>query len=224
MSNNHSAKGRLTAEERRNQIIEKAAEVFAVHGVAGTRTRDIAEACGINEALLYRHFPSKDDLYREAMLHAFDQAATGWRELAESQPTGLLGLVAILKRQLGLLSQNPVLAANMWHGVASATHDPIMRELIRDRFDKGHRLLAELVRKGQADGSVSETAQPDRTAWFTRGIVWIFILRTVLDQEEGPTITSAEDFCASFLEKLAPLQTDITEACENLQKAEDEGN
>jgi AcrR family transcriptional regulator len=219
MSNNHSAKGRLTAEERRNQIIEKAAEVFAVHGVAGTRTRDIAGACGINEALLYRHFPSKDELYREAMLHSFDEAARGWREMAESQPTGLLGLVAILKRQLELLSDNPVLAANMWHGVASATHDPIMKELIRDRFDEGHRLLAELVRKGQKDGSINEAAQPNRAAWFARGIVWIFILRTVLGQEEGPTVTSVEDFCASFLEKLAPLKTELVDSYESQPKS-----
>jgi AcrR family transcriptional regulator len=215
MSNNHSEKSRMTAEERRKQIIEKAAEVFAVHGVAGTRTRDIAEACGINEALLYRHFPGKDDLYREAMLHAYDEAAAGWRELAESQPTGLLGLVAILRRQMELLGDNPVLAANMWHGVASATHDPIMKELIRDRFDENHRFLAELVKKGQRDGSISESTHPNRTAWFARGIVWIFILRTVLGQEEGPTITSAEDFCASFLEKLAPERKDLSGTREN---------
>jgi len=62
------SKGRLSAADRRQQIIEQAVKVFARHGVEGTRTRDIAEECGINEALLYRHFASKEDIYRKALM------------------------------------------------------------------------------------------------------------------------------------------------------------
>jgi AcrR family transcriptional regulator len=54
---------RLTAEDRRHQILEVAFGLFARKGYEGATTREIAEEAGINEALLFRHFSSKENLY-----------------------------------------------------------------------------------------------------------------------------------------------------------------
>lgn len=54
---------RLSAVDRRQQILETASGIFARKGYEGTTTREIAEGAGVNEALLFRHFPSKENLY-----------------------------------------------------------------------------------------------------------------------------------------------------------------
>jgi len=54
---------RLSAIDRRQQILEAASGIFARKGYEGTTTREIAEQAGVNEALLFRHFPSKENLY-----------------------------------------------------------------------------------------------------------------------------------------------------------------
>jgi len=54
---------RLSATDRRQQILEVASGLFARKGYEGTTTREIAEQAGVNEALLFRHFPSKENLY-----------------------------------------------------------------------------------------------------------------------------------------------------------------
>jgi AcrR family transcriptional regulator len=54
---------RLSASDRRQQILEVASGIFARKGYQGTTTREIAEEAGVNEALLFRHFPSKENLY-----------------------------------------------------------------------------------------------------------------------------------------------------------------
>lgn len=59
---------RMTGNERRLQIIKTAIEVFSKYGFSGTTTKRIAEAAGISEAMVFRHFASKDDLYA-AILH-----------------------------------------------------------------------------------------------------------------------------------------------------------
>ena len=58
---------RLDSDERRKAIVRAAVPLFARAGFAGTTTRELAEAAGISEALLFRHFPSKQTLYREIL-------------------------------------------------------------------------------------------------------------------------------------------------------------
>jgi len=60
----------MTADERREAILHAAAPVIAQAGFEGTSVRDIAEAAGVSEALLYKHFPSKRALYDEALVAA----------------------------------------------------------------------------------------------------------------------------------------------------------
>ena len=58
---------RMDAADRRTAIVEMATPLFARRGFAGTTTKEIAEAAGVSEALLFRHFPTKAALYEEIL-------------------------------------------------------------------------------------------------------------------------------------------------------------
>jgi len=58
---------RLDSDGRRKAIVTAAVPLFARKGFAGTTTRELAAAAGVSEALLFRHFPSKQSLYREIL-------------------------------------------------------------------------------------------------------------------------------------------------------------
>jgi AcrR family transcriptional regulator len=55
--------GKLSGDERREAIIRAVRRVFAERGFHGTTTRALAEAAGVSEALLFKHFPNKEALY-----------------------------------------------------------------------------------------------------------------------------------------------------------------
>ena len=59
-----SSGGRMPFNERRAQILAVATEFFAENGLTA-QTRQLAEQCGISQRLLYRFFPTKEDLVRE---------------------------------------------------------------------------------------------------------------------------------------------------------------
>ena len=56
---------RLTAEQRRQQLVAIALELFARRGYRATTMDDIAEAAGVTKPLVYQHFSSKRALYLE---------------------------------------------------------------------------------------------------------------------------------------------------------------
>lgn len=54
---------RLPADERRDQLLDVALEVFATAGFHGASMNDVAEAAGVTKPVLYQHFDSKNDLF-----------------------------------------------------------------------------------------------------------------------------------------------------------------
>ncbi|MCK4236877.1 MAG: TetR/AcrR family transcriptional regulator [Candidatus Krumholzibacteria bacterium] len=54
---------RMKGDERRQEIIRAAMDVFARNGFGGSTTRKIAERAGISEATIYSHFKNKEELY-----------------------------------------------------------------------------------------------------------------------------------------------------------------
>jgi AcrR family transcriptional regulator len=77
---------RLTSEERRQQLIEVALRLFSQKGFRGTTTRDIAHAAGVNEAIIFRHFDTKEDLYAAILtFKSIETNVAQWgEELSES--------------------------------------------------------------------------------------------------------------------------------------------
>src|ERR687898_438695 len=69
----HSAGGnghrRMTGDERRQHLIEVALHLFATNGFRGTTTKAIAQAAGVSEGIIFRHFPTKEDLYIAILNH-----------------------------------------------------------------------------------------------------------------------------------------------------------
>ena len=63
MSVLRSATPRLPAEDRRRQLLETALGLFSKKGFDGTTTKEIAAAAGVTEAIIFRHFPTKQELY-----------------------------------------------------------------------------------------------------------------------------------------------------------------
>src|SRR3981189_2322604 len=57
------ANGKLSSEDRRAAIVKAVRRVFAEKGFDGTTTRALADAAGVSEGLLFKHFPNKEALF-----------------------------------------------------------------------------------------------------------------------------------------------------------------
>jgi len=74
LANNGVNGARMAGEERRLQILRVAMRLFSQRGFGGTTTKEIARAAGVSEAMVFRHFATKKELYsaildQKACLH-----------------------------------------------------------------------------------------------------------------------------------------------------------
>jgi AcrR family transcriptional regulator len=60
---------RMAGEDRRQQILNIAIRLFSQRGFRGATTKEIAQAAGVSEAIIFRHFATKQDLYAAILEH-----------------------------------------------------------------------------------------------------------------------------------------------------------
>jgi AcrR family transcriptional regulator len=60
---------RMSAENRKLQILRVAVGLFSQRGFGGTTTKEIAQAAGVSEAMVFRHYATKQELYSAILDH-----------------------------------------------------------------------------------------------------------------------------------------------------------
>jgi AcrR family transcriptional regulator len=77
----------MTGDARREQILKTAIQLFSQHGFSGTTTKKIAEASGVSEAMVFRHFARKSDIYNAILdnKQCHDGMRFPWEENAALQ-------------------------------------------------------------------------------------------------------------------------------------------
>ena len=76
---------RLTAAERRADLLRVAGRVFAEGSYRGATTAEIAREAGVTEPILYRHFASKEDLYLACVEEAWATVKATWERVVEQE-------------------------------------------------------------------------------------------------------------------------------------------
>jgi AcrR family transcriptional regulator len=66
---------RMSAKDRRQQIVAVSAELFSQKGFNGTTTKEIANRAGVSEAIIFRHFTNKEELYSAILDYKVRQSA-----------------------------------------------------------------------------------------------------------------------------------------------------
>jgi AcrR family transcriptional regulator len=145
-------KTRQTAEERREAIADIAYEEFALRGLHGTPTSEIAKKAGISHAYLFRLYPTKNDLFVSATHRCFERTLGTFEEAAKGK-SGEEALEAMGVAYVDLLNDRTALLAQM-HGYV-ACEDPV----IRAEVQKGYGELVKYVERVSG-------ADPDRIRMF----------------------------------------------------------
>jgi AcrR family transcriptional regulator len=198
---------RLSADERRSEFVTKATELFAEEGFGGG-TRALARKLGVTQPLLYRYFPSKDDLIKEVYRRVYlDPLETGWEKLLADRSRPLRQRLqefyqvytdAIFTRRwrrIYLYSGLKGLDINRWY--VGMVKDKILTRIIREcRHDAG------LVAQGKPSAAELELA------WvFHGGIFYYGVRRYIYEapvlEDKAQMISDALDIFLAGFETMA---------------------
>lgn len=194
---------RLTAAERREAILDATMGLFARHGAAGARTRDLARAAGVSEAMVFKLFPDKDALYRALLERKIAEAE---RELplaelaaSEAPPEAFFGRIAgtVLRR----IEEDPSFMRLLLFSALEG--HPLAQEFDRARAEGVRNVIIAYLRRGAARGTLRRVNAIVAARCFVGLVIWFAMSRTLF-REKGslsiPRNRLVRDVVRLFLE------------------------
>lgn len=104
----------LPRAARRASILRGAAQAFATSGYAATSMEDVAQACGVTKLIVYRHFDSKEELYREVIQQVFHRLGEELRRALPAPRNSGLGPRTLLT----VAREDPAAFTLLWRHAA----------------------------------------------------------------------------------------------------------
>jgi AcrR family transcriptional regulator len=185
---------RMPAAERRQALIDTAIRVFSEGSYRGTTTAEIARAAGISEPILYRHFASKRDLYLAALDHVWGRMRASWESALATTPDVRSAFEAVGRAHVTVRDCKFQMAELWVQALGEAAEDAELRRHLRRQMREVHDYIADLIRRGQEEGSLHPDRNADAEAWtFLAGGMLGMVGRRVglLDDQEVAEIRTA---------------------------------
>ena len=186
------ARQRLPAEERREQILEVAVKLFSRNGFDRTTIREIARAAGINEATIYKHFETKEELY-DAIIERFIEFGSQLLKRTDLEKHEQLEelLSSVATELLGLMNRDTTLPRLLLY--SALQNHPFCERFYREISSSFLGVLEERLRQGQLENRYLDSIDPVVTARSFLGMMVFYVIsQHIVDAKQWEPIDAGE--------------------------------
>jgi AcrR family transcriptional regulator len=156
---------RMRAPERRRQLLEVSAKLFAKRGYRGTTTAELAHEAGITEPILYRHFDSKLDLFVTLVNEVGRLVIHAWREALDAAEDPHERLRKLLDANPASHARGKSIYRVIFQAMAALEDEPEIASAIRRHTTRLHAFVAGELEHLQSEGVIRDDEPPEMLAW-----------------------------------------------------------
>ena len=148
-------KFRRRPEDRPDEIIAAALDVFSEHGFAATRMEEVARRAGLSKGAVYRYFETKDELFRAMVGAAILPNIEAVQALIAQAPTFEAAIRAAAPAMASRVLSNRRFTGVLRLIIAESRAHPELAEMWHSTVvEPGLRLMTGLIERAQARGEV----------------------------------------------------------------------
>lgn len=161
---------RKTADTRKAEIIDAALRLADKRGPERLTTEAVAQAVGLTQAAVFRHFPKKQDLWEAVAAHVGRVMEARWAKAQNPDAAPLDQMRALIAAQLRLIQSTPAIPAILFSRELH-TKNKGLRSAFYGLLSRLHRTIAELAGHARDAGDLRRDLDPDDTAFLVIALV-----------------------------------------------------
>jgi AcrR family transcriptional regulator len=162
---------RISSADTKRRLTAAALDVVAQHGVEGATTTRIAQAAGLSQAALYKHFPTRNDLLLAALDSLYDTIHEVVLE-SSSEPNVIERLRTIGRLHSDLIVSGRGSFIYPLFEFLAAPPESGLREAQGVRQVQMIQSVAAMVEEGKAQGSISPDVDSEQVGWALHAVWW----------------------------------------------------
>jgi AcrR family transcriptional regulator len=159
---------RLTAEQRRESIVKAAVEVFAATGYRAGRVSDVAARVGVTEPVIFQNFGSKAALFAAVLERVAGDVRADLQTMVDHFGSASDLLAHVLNPSP---AHAPGSHGTLFADAVTLAAEPELTEPARQALRTIADHLADLLRRGQADGDIRADLDPETAAWLLLSVL-----------------------------------------------------
>lgn len=194
--------GRMPGTQRKAQIIKETLRLVAEHGLAGASMSRIAEAVGISNAALYRHFDSREDILIAAH-DALIERVFAW--LNSSKAPNVMDRLREMGNSHATLFSKDIEGFNapMFQFISWIPKDRVHDHVVRRRVEM-LRWYADLIEEGKAQGSIRADIETELIVSELFAWIWWEDLSYLEGLDTEMTLKGSANMFARLLARISP--------------------
>jgi AcrR family transcriptional regulator len=157
-----STTGRMSGDERRRQILRVAIKLFSKHGFSGTTTKKIAQEAGVSEAMVFRHFATKRELYHAILDHKACEGGNPnpceWAGEALASKDDERFFYQIILNALNHHEQDPEFMRLLFHSAIEG-HE-LAEMFVEENIVPIYEFMSAYISQRQKDGAIRKDLNP----------------------------------------------------------------
>lgn len=161
---------RKSAETRKTEIIEAALRLSDKLGPERLTTEAVADAVGLTQPGVFRHFPKKQALWEAVAAHIGAMMETRWTKAESRHPDPLSQLRALIAAQLQLIQSVPAIPAILFSRELHARNKGL-RQAFFGLLSRFHQVIAERAGRAREAGELRDDLDPDDVAFLVISLV-----------------------------------------------------
>ncbi len=204
---------KLPTEVRQASLIEAALALAAQRSPADITTGDLAQAVGITQGAVFRHFASKEAIWLAVLdwvtdtLMARLQTAADGAALAEQQkPNPLAALQAVFLAHVDFVMAHPGVPRVIFQELQHA-QDTLLKARVRGLMQQYRLLIADLLQRAQAQGLLVPEADLQAATVLFVGSIQGLVMQSLLSGQVSAMAAQAPGVFAIYLRGLIVRET-----------------
>jgi TetR/AcrR family transcriptional regulator, fatty acid metabolism regulator protein len=195
------ADGRRPGAERRAQIVEETLRLVAEHGLVGASMSRIAEAVGISNAALYRHFDSREEILIAAHDVLMDRIFA-W--LNSSKAPSVMDRLREMGASHATIFSKDIEGFNapMFQFISWIPKDHVHEHVVERRVEM-LRWYADLVEEGKAQGTIRSDIETDLIVSELFAWIWWEDLSYLEGLDTEMTLEGSANMFARLLDRIS---------------------
>ncbi len=166
---------------RQSEILSESIKLIANKGIQGFTIKNLANAIGITEPAIYRHFKNKQEILVELLSLFKENKESFMRNVQANSITPMKDLKTMFENRFRFFANNPAIASVIF-SEELFRNDPLLSKMVFEIMKENQKIILQIISAGQKSSDIKPNVAAEQLAFIITGAIRLIVTKWRLSE------------------------------------------